>query len=392
MKRQLILVGYLALLALNFLYVPWRPSAVRFWEEQPRNAWLWSTQNGRLAPSTRIVVLRACAILVFSPLVILAWKRKVNPHKTPQSQEPATEGNHSEDISSVTDDAPDVEESVMVEDTDTYDAEQDTEVTDEQDAPSPPSELKLTTLKSPVGCHLWHLYYLTRDDLGCLEEVERYENGSHLDRALLKCKRCGQLYFYEFHEWVDWEEGGDSHYHTYIPVSTPQEILALRATDIFTINGYRPMIQDNCPKGADRHEVFWLRSWGPDDKGEETASSHSPEQMDAKFESENAPDALPVNEKPISPISQTSVLLGPASDDGRIVRLVETADDWAVETWEGCIWVPSHGEDPRSVCMARGLSPGEMEGLGITGEDAAPGKYDGERSYLARGSRVRTPC
>lgn len=124
------------------------------------------------------------------------------------------------------------------------------------------TKVSWTVLKSPTDCHLWKLDKLTLDDLmGCFEEVETYECESHLERRLLRCKRCGQLYFYEFNEWVDWEGGDDSQYWTYIPVSTPEEILKLRNTDIWTIGLYEPCIRDNRPKGAHEHQVCWVRRW-----------------------------------------------------------------------------------------------------------------------------------
>jgi len=58
----------------------------------------------------------------------------------------------------------------------------------------------------------------SRDVLACLDEVRTLEDDSHLMRRLYRCKKCGQLYFYEFYEEIDWAEGNDPQYCTLIPV------------------------------------------------------------------------------------------------------------------------------------------------------------------------------
>jgi hypothetical protein len=71
----------------------------------------------------------------------------------------------------------------------------------------------------PTECHLWNKKVLTRDDLRTsLELVKTYEDDSHLMKSLLRCKDCGHLYFHEFYEIVDWEQGNDAQYSTWIPV------------------------------------------------------------------------------------------------------------------------------------------------------------------------------
>jgi hypothetical protein len=37
------------------------------------------------------------------------------------------------------------------------------------------------------------------------ELVEEYDDERHLGRSLRKRRECGQLYFREWHEWIDWE-------------------------------------------------------------------------------------------------------------------------------------------------------------------------------------------
>jgi hypothetical protein len=60
------------------------------------------------------------------------------------------------------------------------------------------------------------------------ELLDTYVDESHLFRDLLKREECGQLYCFEFYEEIDWEDGNDPQYSTYIPVETGAEIQILR--------------------------------------------------------------------------------------------------------------------------------------------------------------------
>ena len=102
---------------------------------------------------------------------------------------------------------------------------------------------QIVTLRSPVQCILWeHPERIENAFLEILEETETYEDSSHLQRSLHKCRECGQLYFFEWNEWVDWEEGNDRQYSTLIPVQTKEEIEALKATSIFDLMTYFPRL------------------------------------------------------------------------------------------------------------------------------------------------------
>lgn len=65
---------------------------------------------------------------------------------------------------------------------------------------------------------MWKKNKLKQSDLD-FETVKMFFESSHLDRGILKCKKCGQLYFYEFYEHVDWISGNDKMYDTYIPIA-----------------------------------------------------------------------------------------------------------------------------------------------------------------------------
>jgi hypothetical protein len=103
---------------------------------------------------------------------------------------------------------------------------------------------KLVHLGHPTQCVLWnHPERLPGKFAELFEEVETYEDSSHLTRTLYKCRECGQLYFYEWYEWVDWDDGNDKSYSTLIPVQSQEEIEALKQTNFFTLMSYFPRLQ-----------------------------------------------------------------------------------------------------------------------------------------------------
>ncbi len=105
----------------------------------------------------------------------------------------------------------------------------------------PPAFVALTP---PVRCVLWTQPELAaRNAKTMFESVEVYEDDNHFSRSLLKCSECGQLYFYELYEWVDWKEGNDKIYTTFLPVAGEAEIEALKATDIYELMRYFPRLQ-----------------------------------------------------------------------------------------------------------------------------------------------------
>jgi hypothetical protein len=106
--------------------------------------------------------------------------------------------------------------------------------------------IPMVQLNPPTGCVLWdHPERLAGRFSELLEEVEAYEDSSHLTRSLYKCRECGQLYFHEWYEWVDWDQGNDKQYSTLVPVQTQEEIAALRETNVFTLMTYFPRLNFN---------------------------------------------------------------------------------------------------------------------------------------------------
>jgi hypothetical protein len=103
--------------------------------------------------------------------------------------------------------------------------------------------LRIVELRHPTQCVLWdHPGHASGKFADLLDEVECFEDSSHLTRSLYKCRECGQLYFFEWYEWVDWKDGNDKYYSTLIPVQTQEEIEALKATNSFTLMRYYPRL------------------------------------------------------------------------------------------------------------------------------------------------------
>lgn len=120
--------------------------------------------------------------------------------------------------------------------------------------PAPRDFGGLIELPAPAGCHLWEMVNLSRGDLD-FEVVETYQSSSHLGRCLLKCRHCGQLYYYEFYEVVDWEGGNDDQYVTYIPIPANRELIEnLNKRSAMELIGVFPRIQEE--KGG---EFKWNR-------------------------------------------------------------------------------------------------------------------------------------
>lgn len=112
-------------------------------------------------------------------------------------------------------------------------------------------------MKKPIQCALWEKPELvtTKD---YFEIVEVFEDESHLIRRLLKCRECNQLYFYEFYETIDWENGNDPQYRSYIPVETKDEIETLKNASVFDLMKFSPRLQRDFPKDAETPTTQWV--------------------------------------------------------------------------------------------------------------------------------------
>lgn len=80
-------------------------------------------------------------------------------------------------------------------------------------------------MKKPTQCVLWNRTGLTPEDLN-LEMVKVFIRSDHIERNLFKCRECGQLYFHEWYEHINFKHDDDM-YDTYIPVETDEDINTL---------------------------------------------------------------------------------------------------------------------------------------------------------------------
>jgi hypothetical protein len=61
-------------------------------------------------------------------------------------------------------------------------------------------------MKKPTQGVLWEHPELVLEPLkDRFERIDTYVDESHLMRFLLKCRECGQLYFFELYEEINWE-------------------------------------------------------------------------------------------------------------------------------------------------------------------------------------------
>jgi hypothetical protein len=111
----------------------------------------------------------------------------------------------------------------------------------------------------PAQCVYWRDAELVRAApmKDGFELIETYADESHLKRYLLKCRECGQLYFFEFYEWVDWENGNDPQYSKYIPVPTVDDAQMLRKATQAELLLFSPSLNIDFPKDADAPKIYW---------------------------------------------------------------------------------------------------------------------------------------
>lgn len=116
-------------------------------------------------------------------------------------------------------------------------------------------------IPNPTRCHLWRKPKLVPEDLAGehFDIVETYADNDHFSRRLVKCKRCGQLYFREFYEEIDWRDGNDPQYTTFIPVEAQAQIEAIKQLSRFELMEVLPQLRKDFPKEADKPTVYWIR-------------------------------------------------------------------------------------------------------------------------------------
>lgn len=113
------------------------------------------------------------------------------------------------------------------------------------------SQMSTIRTSEPAECILWKSEKLSIEQVrGCFQLVTAFEDDSHLTRKVLRCKECGHLYFYEFYEEIDWSEGKDAQFITWIPIDNMESGEELSRLSPFEILNF-PSIRYDCPMGAD---------------------------------------------------------------------------------------------------------------------------------------------
>jgi hypothetical protein len=122
-------------------------------------------------------------------------------------------------------------------------------------------QLIFVEMKKPIKCHLWRKKNFKKDDLyikNNFDVLHTFEDDNHLSRCLVKCKNCGQLYFYEFLEFIDWEKGNDPQYDTFIPVETKAEAEKIAEMSFFELSLFRPCLRKDWPSTQDEPNIYWV--------------------------------------------------------------------------------------------------------------------------------------
>lgn len=112
--------------------------------------------------------------------------------------------------------------------------------------------------RTPYGCHLWQSKQVDEDDLlGRLKPIKTYVEESYFSRRLMKCIKCGRLYLKEFYEEIDWVDGDDPQYNTYVPVLNENDAETVNKLNYLEIHTITPRIKLDWPKGEDR-KAYWV--------------------------------------------------------------------------------------------------------------------------------------
>ena len=118
--------------------------------------------------------------------------------------------------------------------------------------------LSLPEFPEPRKCIVWRSPESLEDIHKLLDAIEIYMDDSHHMRRLMRCRECGQLYFYEFLEFVDYENGEDPQYRTYIPITSAEDAAFLSQLPPWDLLRCVPAIHGNWPKGQDRSHIAWV--------------------------------------------------------------------------------------------------------------------------------------
>lgn len=112
---------------------------------------------------------------------------------------------------------------------------------------------------NPIQCRYWNEpEALNGGYWDAFERLRHIVDERHLDRMELRCKECGQHYFYEFTEEVNFGDGGDPHIISLIPVRSEGDMQTLLQTSALGFRTVYPRLQLSNTDGKSPHEWVWL--------------------------------------------------------------------------------------------------------------------------------------
>lgn len=114
----------------------------------------------------------------------------------------------------------------------------------------------------PTQCQLWQKEQVTNEDIQLsshFEHLNTFEEDTHGVRRLLRCRECGQLYFYEFYEWVDWTGGDDSSISLLLPIQSEEEASKLANMATSELLQLSPHLRRDWPAEASKPMFRWIK-------------------------------------------------------------------------------------------------------------------------------------
>ena len=109
-------------------------------------------------------------------------------------------------------------------------------------------------ITKPEKCHLWTAP-LTKEVLFFgFDDVKCYLNSYHNTRELKKCKVCGQLYFAEYYEEINFSGDEDDVYYTFIPVDSVEMGDRLNDLSMLELGGFLGIFMNFPPYNS---QPYW---------------------------------------------------------------------------------------------------------------------------------------
>ncbi len=90
------------------------------------------------------------------------------------------------------------------------------------------------------------------------ENIKIYSDDDHLKRRLMRYKPTGEVFFYEFKEDIDYVNGNDPQYRTYIPVKNEEQADEINKLDILQIHTIAPRLIDDW-HADDTRVTKWIK-------------------------------------------------------------------------------------------------------------------------------------